>query len=67
MNVEVPLIGDFHFNGHKLLTEHPGVCRALAKLRINPGNVRQGRQARRAVRAVDRKSPAGSTSRFASA
>ena len=42
MNVEVPLIGDFHFNGHKLLTEHPACAEALAKLRINPGNVGKG-------------------------
>jgi len=39
---QVPLIGDFHFNGHKLLTEHPECARALAKFRINPGNVGQG-------------------------
>jgi (E)-4-hydroxy-3-methylbut-2-enyl-diphosphate synthase len=38
----VPLIGDFHFNGHKLLTEHPDCARALAKFRINPGNVGKG-------------------------
>ena len=38
----VPLIGDFHYNGHKLLTEHPGCARALAKYRINPGNVGKG-------------------------
>ncbi len=37
-----PLIGDFHFNGHKLLQEHPGCARALAKYRINPGNVGRG-------------------------
>jgi len=42
MNVGVPLIGDFHFNGHKLLTEHPACAEALAKLRINPGNVGKG-------------------------
>jgi len=42
MNVEVPLIGDFHFNGHKLLAEHPACAEALAKLRINPGNVGKG-------------------------
>ena len=42
MNVDVPLIGDFHFNGHKLLTEHPECAEALAKLRINPGNVGKG-------------------------
>jgi (E)-4-hydroxy-3-methylbut-2-enyl-diphosphate synthase len=38
----VPLIGDFHFNGHKLLTEHPRCAQALAKFRINPGNVGKG-------------------------
>ncbi len=37
--VEVPLVGDFHFNGHILLPGHPECVRALAKLRINPGNV----------------------------
>ncbi len=41
----VPLIGDFHFNGHKLLAAHPACAEALAKYRINPGNV--GRGARR--------------------
>jgi len=40
--VNVPLIGDFHFNGHKLLREHPGCAAALAKYRINPGNVGRG-------------------------
>ncbi len=38
----VPLIGDFHFNGHKLLAEHPACAEALAKYRINPGNVGRG-------------------------
>ena len=42
MGVNVPLVGDFHFNGHKLLTEVPDCAMALAKLRINPGNVGQG-------------------------
>ncbi len=42
MGVTVPLVGDFHFNGHKLLTEVPECAMALAKLRINPGNVGQG-------------------------
>ena len=42
MGVSVPLVGDFHFNGHKLLTEVPECAVALAKLRINPGNVGQG-------------------------
>ena len=39
---DVPLVGDFHFNGHKLLTEHPDCARVLAKYRINPGNVGRG-------------------------
>ncbi len=42
MGVAVPLIGDFHFNGHKLLREHPPCAEALAKYRINPGNVGRG-------------------------
>lgn len=41
-NCSVPLIGDFHFNGHKLLADHPECARALAKYRINPGNVGKG-------------------------
>jgi (E)-4-hydroxy-3-methylbut-2-enyl-diphosphate synthase len=40
--VKVPLIGDFHFNGHKLLKAHPACAEALAKYRINPGNVGRG-------------------------
>jgi len=39
---DVPLVGDFHFNGHKLLTDYPDCARALAKYRINPGNVGKG-------------------------
>jgi (E)-4-hydroxy-3-methylbut-2-enyl-diphosphate synthase len=42
LGVSVPLIGDFHFNGHKLLREHPACAAALAKYRINPGNVGRG-------------------------
>ena len=42
MGVDVPLVGDFHFNGHSLLTQHPACAEALAKLRINPGNVGRG-------------------------
>ena len=42
LGVTVPLIGDFHFNGHKLLREHPRCAEALAKYRINPGNVGRG-------------------------
>lgn len=38
----VPLVGDFHFNGHKLLADNPACAQALAKYRINPGNVGQG-------------------------
>lgn len=44
MNVDVPLIGDFHYNGHRLLTEHPACAEALAKYRINPGNVGFGKK-----------------------
>ncbi len=44
MGVNVPLIGDFHYNGHKLLVSHPECARALDKYRINPGNVGVGRQ-----------------------
>src|SRR6476620_12548236 len=39
LGVDVPVIGDFHYNGHKLLTDHPETARLLAKYRINPGNV----------------------------
>ncbi len=40
--IDVPLVGDFHFNGHRLLTQHPACAEALAKLRITPGNVGRG-------------------------
>src|SRR5436190_5050365 len=40
--IEVPIVGDFHFNGHRLITQHPACAEALAKLRINPGNVGRG-------------------------
>jgi (E)-4-hydroxy-3-methylbut-2-enyl-diphosphate synthase len=39
LGVDVPIVGDFHYNGHKLLSEYPGMAAALAKYRINPGNV----------------------------
>ncbi len=39
LGVRVPVVGDFHYNGHLLLAKHPGCARALAKYRINPGNV----------------------------
>ena len=42
MGIDVPLIGDFHFNGHRLLTDHPDCAQALSKYRINPGNVGKG-------------------------
>ncbi|GIZ52607.1 flavodoxin-dependent (E)-4-hydroxy-3-methylbut-2-enyl-diphosphate synthase [Noviherbaspirillum aridicola] len=42
MGIDVPLVGDFHYNGHKLLTEYPDCAQALSKYRINPGNVGQG-------------------------
>ena len=45
MGVNVPLVGDFHYIGHKLLTDHPACAEALAKYRINPGNV--GHRAKR--------------------
>jgi (E)-4-hydroxy-3-methylbut-2-enyl-diphosphate synthase len=44
MGVEVPLIGDFHYNGHQLLADEPAAAEALAKYRINPGNVGFGRK-----------------------
>lgn len=40
--IAVPIVGDFHFNGHRLLKAHPGCAEALAKYRINPGNVGRG-------------------------
>ena len=44
MGVAVPLIGDFHYNGHRLLADHPECARGLAKYRINPGNVGHGKK-----------------------
>src|SRR5690606_37163562 len=44
LNMDVPLVGDFHYNGHKLLTDFPACAEALAKLRINPCNVGGGRE-----------------------
>jgi (E)-4-hydroxy-3-methylbut-2-enyl-diphosphate synthase len=43
-NIHVPIIGDFHYNGHLLLTKYPECAQALAKYRINPGNVSVGRK-----------------------
>ena len=42
MGIDVPLIGDFHYNGHTLLTDYPAYAAALSKYRINPGNVGKG-------------------------
>jgi (E)-4-hydroxy-3-methylbut-2-enyl-diphosphate synthase len=42
MGIKVPLVGDFHYNGHRLLTEYPAMAKALSKYRINPGNVGKG-------------------------
>ena len=42
MGIDVPLVGDFHYNGHRLLTEFPACAEALSKYRINPGNVGKG-------------------------
>src|SRR5216110_493419 len=43
-HIDVPIVGDFHYNGHILLREYPGCASALDKYRINPGNVGMGRQ-----------------------
>jgi (E)-4-hydroxy-3-methylbut-2-enyl-diphosphate synthase len=43
LGAAVPIVGDFHYNGHKLLTQYPDTARVLAKYRINPGNVGSGR------------------------
>jgi (E)-4-hydroxy-3-methylbut-2-enyl-diphosphate synthase len=42
MGVDVPLVGDFHYNGHRLLSDFPAMAQALSKYRINPGNVGRG-------------------------
>jgi (E)-4-hydroxy-3-methylbut-2-enyl-diphosphate synthase len=44
MNISVPLVGDFHYNGHKLLTQFPECAQALSKYRINPGNMGGGKK-----------------------
>ena len=46
LGVQVPIIGDFHYNGHVLLTKYPECARDLAKYRINPGNASIGTSAR---------------------
>ncbi|WP_293261911.1 flavodoxin-dependent (E)-4-hydroxy-3-methylbut-2-enyl-diphosphate synthase [Oryzomicrobium sp.] len=44
LGLDVPIIGDFHYNGHRLLADHPDCARLLAKYRINPGNVGHGKK-----------------------
>ena len=44
MGVRIPIVGDFHYNGHQLLIKYPGCAEGLAKYRINPGNVSVGRK-----------------------
>ena len=44
MGIDVPLVGDFHYNGHKLLSQYPQCAQALSKYRINPGNVGSGKR-----------------------
>jgi (E)-4-hydroxy-3-methylbut-2-enyl-diphosphate synthase len=63
--VIVPIVGDFHYNGHLLLARYPECARELAKYRINPGNV-GGSGAMRTF-APSSRSPSTTTSRFASA
>lgn len=53
MGVDVPIVGDFHYNGHILLTEYPECARALAKYRINPGNVGTSRRDENFTRIVE--------------
>ena len=53
MGIDVPLVGDFHYNGHRLLTDEPACAEALSKYRINPGNVGKGDKR---DRQLDRKS-----------
>jgi (E)-4-hydroxy-3-methylbut-2-enyl-diphosphate synthase len=50
MGVQVPIIGDFHYNGHQLLANEPACAQALAKYRINPGNVGFGKKRTRSSR-----------------
>ena len=54
MGIDVPLIGDFHYNGHRLLSDYPACAEALVEVPHQPGQRRQGRQARPPVRADGR-------------
>jgi (E)-4-hydroxy-3-methylbut-2-enyl-diphosphate synthase len=51
MGIDVPLVGDFHYNGHRLLTDFPACAQALSQVPHQPRQRRQGRQARPPVRA----------------
>ena len=66
LGVHVPIIGDFHYNGHLLLKKYPACARALAKYRINPGNVNSA-QGRRQLPHHDRSRHRRTRSRSASA
>ncbi len=63
LGVRVPIIGDFHYNGHLLLKKYPACARALAKYRINPGNVSIGKKDddnfRTMIEVADRERQAG--------
>ena len=61
-----PIIGDFHYNGHILLKKYPECARALAKYRINPGNVEYRQEARRQLPHHDRSGRSSTASRCAS-
>ncbi len=67
MRVSVPIVSDFHYNGHTLLTDYPGCAEALDKYRINPGNVSFENKARSAVHPNRREWRSSTTSRCASA
>ena len=67
MGIDVPLIGDFHYNGHRLLTDYPACAEALSQVPHQPRQRRQGRQARPPVRADGRGRRRATTSRCASA
>ena len=67
MGIEVPIIGDFHYNGHQLLTGEPACAEALAKYRINPGNVGFGKKRDSQFGAIIELAHRSTTSRCASA
>ena len=67
MGIDVPLIGDFHYNGHRLLTDYPAMRRGAVQVPHQPGQRRQGRQARPPVRADDRSGRCATTRWCASA